>query len=70
MVQALNGLQLPVESPKAMFRTHSLLFTIYINDQPDMVQNIANLFADDTRAYAIINNEEDRLNLQNDLTTS
>jgi hypothetical protein len=28
------------------------VFTIYINDLPDVVQNIANLFSDDTKVYA------------------
>jgi hypothetical protein len=28
-----------------------ILFTIYINDLPDVVQNVAKLFADDTKGY-------------------
>ena len=44
-----------------------ILFTIYINDLPDVVQNITKLFADDTKLYAVVNNEEDQFNLQNDV---
>jgi hypothetical protein len=32
-----------------------ILFTIYINDLPDVVQNIAKIFADDTKVYAVVN---------------
>ena len=42
-------------------------FTIYINDLPDVVQNIANLFSDDTKVYAIVNKEEEQHSLQNDI---
>ena len=41
--------------------------TIYINDLPDVVQNIANLFSDDTKVYAIVNKEEEQHSLQNDI---
>jgi hypothetical protein len=44
-----------------------ILFTIYINDLPDVVQNIAKLFADDTKLYAVVNKEEEQHNLQNDI---
>jgi hypothetical protein len=44
-------------------------FTIYINDLPDVVQNIANLFLDDTKVYAIVNKEEEQHSLQNEKTT-
>ena len=43
------------------------LFTIYINDLPDVVQNIATLFADDTKVYAVVNKEEEEHSLQNDI---
>ena len=44
-----------------------ILFTIYINDLPDVVQNIAKLFADDTKVYAVVNKEEKQHSLQNDI---
>jgi hypothetical protein len=44
-----------------------ILFTIYINDLPDVVQNIAKLFADDTKLYAVVNEEEQQISLQNDI---
>ena len=44
-----------------------ILFTIYINDLPDVVQNIAKLFADDTKVCAVVNKEEEQHSLQNDI---
>jgi len=45
-----------------------ILFTIYINDLPDVVQNIAKIFADDTKVYAVVNKEEEQHSLlQNDI---
>ena len=44
-----------------------VLFAIYINDLPDVVQNVAKLFADDTKVYSVVNNEDDQNNLQQDL---
>ena len=44
-----------------------ILFTIYINDIPDVVQNVAKLFADDTKVYAVVNKEEEQLSLQKDI---
>jgi sarcosine oxidase/L-pipecolate oxidase len=44
-----------------------ILFTIYINDLPDVVQNVATLFADDTKVYAVVNKEEEQHSLQNDI---
>jgi hypothetical protein len=46
-----------------------ILFTIYINDLPDVVQNIAKLFADDTKLYAVVNKEEEQHSLQNDINS-
>jgi hypothetical protein len=37
-----------------------ILFTIYINDLPDALENMIKLFADDTKVFASVNNEEDR----------
>jgi hypothetical protein len=47
-----------------------ILFTIYINDLPDVVQNIAKLFADDTKLYAEVNEEEQQISLQNKIEAS
>ena len=44
-----------------------VLFTIYINDLPDLVQNMAKLFADDTKLYAIVNDIEEQTRLQEDI---
>ena len=44
-----------------------ILFTIYINDLPDVVQNVAKLFADDTKLYAAVNNTNDEIKLQGDI---
>ena len=43
------------------------LFIIFINDLPDVVQNFCVLFADDTKVYGRVGNEEDRVSLQEDL---
>ena len=43
------------------------LFTIYINDLPDVVHNIAKLFANDTKVYTAVNKEEEQHSLQNDI---
>jgi hypothetical protein len=37
-----------------------ILFTIYINDLPDALENMIKLFADDTKVFATVNNEEDK----------
>ena len=42
------------------------LFLIYINDLPDVVQNFIKLFADDTKLYARVDNEEQRRSFQDD----
>ena len=44
-----------------------ILFTIYINDLPDVVQNVVKLFADDTKLYATVNNTNDERKLQGDI---
>jgi hypothetical protein len=44
-----------------------ILVTIYINDLPDVVHNIAKLFADDTKVYTVVNKEEEQHSLQNDI---
>jgi hypothetical protein len=44
-----------------------ILFTIYINDLPDVVKNVAKLFADDTKLYTTVNNTNDEIKLQGDI---
>jgi hypothetical protein len=44
-----------------------ILFTMYINDLPDVVHNVAKLFADDTKLYATVNNTNDEIKLQGDI---
>ena len=44
-----------------------VLFTLYINDLPDLVKNFTMLFADDTKIYSVVNNERDRNSLQDDI---
>ena len=44
-----------------------VLFTIYINDLPDVVRNTTKLFADDAKIYWVVNNVNDQDDLQNDL---
>ena len=44
-----------------------LLFVIYINDLPDILDSEAFLFADDTKIFKIINDQNDSDQLQNDL---
>ena len=44
-----------------------ILFVIFINDLPDCVTSDAYLFADDTKIFRVIANEEDRGELQKDL---
>lgn len=44
-----------------------ILFTIYINDLPDVIENMVKLFADDTKVYATVNNMDERDSLQSDI---
>ena len=45
------------------------MFLIYMNNIPDIITSTAKLFADDTKIYREINNLEDSIALQIDLTT-
>ena len=45
-----------------------VLFLIYVNDLPDLVNSTAKMFADDTKVYWQIQNREDAQELQDDLT--
>ena len=44
-----------------------ILFVLYINDLPDGISSNISLFADDTKIYNRVVNEEDSKVLQNDL---
>ena len=45
----------------------SLLFTMFVNDIPSIVSSPVFMFADDTKIFRVIRNEEDYVTLQNDL---
>src|SRR6218665_2660958 len=45
----------------------SLLFLIYVNELPDIIESSIRMFADDTKLWRKIQNEEDEQNLQQDL---
>ena len=44
-----------------------ILFSIYINDLPDVVCNTVKLSADDTKLYSVVESAEKRKNLQKDI---
>ena len=44
-----------------------IVFIIFINDLPDVNHNLCVLFADDTKVYGPVENEEYRVSLQEDL---
>ena len=44
-----------------------ILFLIYVNDLPEVVSSTVKLFVDDTELYRAIENEEDKIQLQEDL---
>ena len=44
-----------------------LLFVIFINDMPDVVNHILKLFADDSKLIGIIKDLNDQILLQNDI---
>ena len=43
------------------------LFLIYINDLTDVVKSMVNFFADDTKLYSVVNNQQEAEELQTDL---
>lgn len=44
-----------------------MLFVIYINDLPDLLQSTTKLYADDAKVYCSINSPDDETKLQNDI---
>ena len=44
-----------------------ILFVIFINDMPDVVDSMCQLFADDAKLYRSVNSPEDNIKLQDDL---
>ena len=46
-----------------------LLFTLYVNDIPDIIQCNISLFADDTKIFSVIKNKSDQDKLQSDLSS-
>jgi hypothetical protein len=44
-----------------------ILFLIYINDLPDQLENICEMFADDSKILSVIRNEASCLSLEDDL---
>ena len=44
-----------------------VLFIIFINDLPDVIESICRLFADDAKVYRLINSKRDQEQLQKDL---
>ena len=45
-----------------------ILFIVYINDLPARITSQIRLFADESYIYRVINNSEDSLKLQDDIT--
>ena len=45
------------------------LFLIFINDLPDIVQNLVKIFADDTKLFSTVKTQEDCDSIQNDLNS-
>lgn len=43
------------------------LFLVFINDLPDIVNNLMKIFADDTKIYSTVRSDEDCIKLQEDL---
>ena len=46
-----------------------LLFLLYVNDLPDWIKNIINMFADDTKIWSTITSQADSCLLQEDLNS-
>ena len=46
-----------------------LLFVLYVNDIPEQIDSVSQMFADDLKIYRTITDSNDKLMLQNDLNT-
>ena len=44
-----------------------LLFILYVNDIPDLIESNVRMFADDTKIYSVIQSFDDHLRLQSDV---
>ena len=44
-----------------------LLFILYVNDIPDLIESTVKMFADDTKIYSVIQSFDDHLRLQSDV---
>ena len=44
-----------------------LLFILYVNDVPDLIESNLKMFADDTKIYSVIKSFHDSLKLQHDI---
>ena len=44
-----------------------LLFVLYVNDIPDLIESNIRMFADDTKIYSVIKSFNDSLKLQRDI---
>ena len=44
-----------------------LLFILYVNDVPDLIESNLKMFADDTKIYSVIKSFRDSLKLQHDI---
>ncbi len=64
---ALSGLQKMTSGIPQGSVLGPLLFVIYINDLPDLLQSQPYLFADDTKIFRVIKNNRDQEILQSDL---
>ena len=46
--------------------SHRVLFVLYVNDIPDIIEGGIRMFADDTKIYSVIKNCDNCLRLQQD----
>ena len=55
-----------MESPRGSV-LGPLLFTLYVNDIPGLIESNVRMFADATKIYSVIQSFDDRLRLQSDV---
>ena len=46
-----------------------ILFVLFINDLPDMINSTVHIFADDTKVYRRVSSDDDRAKLQEDINS-